>query len=416
MDENKHREQNKGNIIDLGPALEEKERAERAEAKRLAKESRGPLGRRILSLVLVLAIALAAVLLTINWERINFDALRRSISYWGTEQSETGQTTAFSYEKGNDNCFATLGKNLVYASNRGVVVYDHSGNALFEADVKLDTPALAVGGSAAAAYDIGGRNLVVFSEKGARLRLELDEGLGIYSASLNRSDWLAVTAQKKSQKGCVTVYNADMDKVFEFDSAARFVIGAYVTEDCRYMVAQTLGQEDGVFVSEMVVYRLDQEEQYAEFAVEGGMVYSIGSIGGQTLCIADNQAVLASPGGEVGAVYEYPLPYLREYSCGGDGFAALVLNRHRAGTSAKLVTLDSSGSAIAEADVNDEILHLSAAGRYVAVLYADRLVIYNRDLSEYASFTQTALAEQACMRSDGSVWLISEDEISLLIP
>ena len=116
MDENKHREQNKGNIIDLGPALEEKERAERAEAKRLAKESRGPLGRRILSLVLVLAIVLAAVLLTINWERINFDALRRSISYWGTEQSETGQTTAFSYEKGNDNCFATLGKNLVYAS------------------------------------------------------------------------------------------------------------------------------------------------------------------------------------------------------------------------------------------------------------------------------------------------------------
>ena len=74
-----------------------------------------------------------------------------------------------------------------------------------------------------------------------------------------------------------------------------------------------------------------------------------------------------------------------------------MLNRHRAGTSAKLVTLDSSGSAIAEADVNDEILHLSAAGRYVAVLYADRLVIYNRDLSEYASFTQTALAEQpAC--------------------
>ena len=155
MDENKHREQNKGNIIDLGPALEEKERAERAEAKRLAKESRGPLGRRILSLVLVLAIVLAAVLLTINWERINFDAMRRSISYWGTEQSETGQTTAFSYEKGNDNCFATLGKNLVYASNRGVVVYDHSGNTLFEADVKLDTPALSVGGYAAAAYDIG---------------------------------------------------------------------------------------------------------------------------------------------------------------------------------------------------------------------------------------------------------------------
>ena len=416
MNENKHKGQNKGNIIDLKPALEEKERAERAEEKRLAKESRTPMHKRILSLLLVLVIVLGAVLLTVYWDRINFDAVRRGISYFGTEQSEDGQTMAFSYEKGNDNCFATLGKNLVYVSNKGVAVYDHSGNILFETEIKLDTPALNVGNTMAVAYDIGGRNLVVFNEKGVKLSIELDEGLGIYSASLNRSDWLAVTAQKKSQKGNVSVYNADMDKVFEFDSAARFVTSAYVTEDCRYMVAQTLGQNEGVFASQMVVYRLDQEEQYGEFSVDDGMVLAIDSVDGQTFCIADNKAVVAAPNGQISATYEYALPYLREYSCDGDGFAVLALNRHRAGTNAKLVTLSSSGSPIGELDVTEEILHLSAAGRYIAVLYADKLVIYNKDLTEYASFTQTGLAEQVCMRSDGSVWLIAEDEISLLIP
>lgn len=416
MDENKRKGQNKGNIIDLTPALEEKERAERAEEKRLAKESRPPMRRRLLSLFLVLVIVLGAVLLTVYWDQINFDGFRRSISYIGTEQSEDGKTTAFSYEKGNDNCFAALGKNLVYVSNKGVAVYDHNGNTLFETELKLDTPALSVGGSMAVAYDIGGRNLIVFNEKGVKLSIELDEGLGIYSASLNHSDWLAVAAQKKSQKGNVSIYNADMDKVFEFDSAARFVTGAYVTEDCKYMTAQTLAQNDGVFVSQMVIYRLDQEEQYGEFAVEDSMVLSIDSIDGQTVCIADDKAVVATPNGQVSATYEYPLPYLREYSCDGDGFAALVLNRHRAGTNAKLVTLSSNGSSIGELDVTEEILHLSAAGRYVAVLYADKLVIYNKDLTEYASFTQTGLAEQICMRSDGSVWLIAEDEISLLIP
>ena len=81
-----------------------------------------------------------------------------------------------------------------------------------------------------------------------------------------------------------------------------------------------------------------------------------------------------------------------------------------------LVTVNSSGEAIAELDLNDEILDLTAAGRYIAVLYADRLTVYNKDLTEYATFTQTETAQFACMRSDGSVCLITADTISLFIP
>ena len=47
-----------------------------------------------------------------------------------------------------------------------------------------------------------------------KLNLMLENGLGIYAASLNEADYLAVTSQKKNQKGCVTVYNANMEKIF----------------------------------------------------------------------------------------------------------------------------------------------------------------------------------------------------------
>lgn len=418
MDEHKDKvnRANKGRVIDLGPALEEKERAERLEAKRLRKEERPPLGRRVLSLVLVLAIVLAAVGLTVYWDRLNFDALRRSFSYFGTQQSEEGQTEAFTYDRGTGSSFAALGKYLAFASNKEAVLYDYSGKAVFDQEIHMDAPALDIGGSAAVVYDVGGRDLLVFGEKGEKLSLELDEGLSLYDASLNRSDWLAVTAQKKSQKGCVTVYNADMEKVFEFDSSSRYVMNAYVTEDCRYMVAQTLEQDNGTFVSQMVVYQLDSEEQYASFPVEGALVLEIGSVGGQTLCIAEDRAVLATAEGKISATYNYEMPYLRDFSCEGDGFAVLAMNRHRAGTSGKLVTLNTYGEALGELDLSEEILNLSAAGRYVAVLYADRLVVYNKDLTEYVSFDRTEAAESVCMRSDGSVWLMTSDEISLLLP
>ena len=418
MDENKRKLNQKedGNIIDLSAALEKKEQAERAETKRLRKAERPSFLRRLLSLLLVLIIVLAAVALTVYWDKINIDAIRRSISYMGTEQSETGKTEPFSYDRGTGNSFSGLGKRLVFVSNKEAVIYDYDGTILFQKDIRMDTPALDTGGNAAVAYDIGGSDLFVFSEKGEKLALRMEDDLAIYSASLNRSDWLAVTSQKKSQKGCVAVYNANMDKVFEFDSSSRFVTGAYVTEDCKYMVAQTLGEQEGAFVSEMVVYRLDSEEQYAEFAIEDAMVLEIGSVGGQTLCIADDRAVVATAGGKISATYDYALPYLREYSCEGDGFAVLAMNRHRAGTSGKLVTLGSEGETIAEVDLAEEILDLSAAGRYIAVLYADRLVIYNKDLTEYAVLEHTETAESVCMRGDGSVWLISDDEIALLLP
>lgn len=418
MDENKRKlnQEEGGNIIDLGAARAERERQEREAEKRRVKAERPPMWRRVLSLVLILALVLAAVLLTVYWDKINFDAVRRTFSYMGTEQDETGETEPFEYARGSENCFAALGKNLVFVSNKEVVVYDYDGGTLYQRDLQLETPMLDVGTAMAAAYDIGGSNLLVFNEKGEKMNLTLDSGLGIYSASFNDADWLAVTAQKKSQKGCVMVYNSNMEKVFEFDSASRFVIGAYVTEDCKYMVAETLGQTDGTFVSQMVVYKLDSEEQYAAFDVADAMVLSVDSVSGQTVCIADNQTVFASVDGQVSAAYSYPLPYLREYSADGDGYVTLVLNRYRAGANGQLVTLNSGGEVMAQTDISEEILDLSAAGRYIAVLYADRLVIYNKDLTEYGTFSEIGTTQSVCMCADGSVWLISEDEIGLLIP
>ncbi len=279
MDEKKRKmnREDHQNIIDLTAVLEEKEHAERIEEKKQRKAERPALWKRIVSMLLVVAIVFAAVGQTIYWDDINFDAIRRSISYIGTNQDDAGQTAAFQYDRGNSNCFAVLEKYLVHASNKNTVVYDHHGNELFNGEIQMETPMVDVGSSAAVVYDIGGKNLLVFDEKGEKLRISLDEGLGIYSATLNRSDWLAVTSQKKSQRGCVTVYNANMEKVFEFDSATRFVLNACVTEDCKYMVAHALGQESGIFTSEMVVYKLDREVPYADFSLENTMVLSLGS-------------------------------------------------------------------------------------------------------------------------------------------
>ena len=67
--------------------------------------------------------------------------------------------------------------------------------------------------------------------------------------------------------------------------------------------------------------------------------------------------------------------------------------------------------------MNQEILSLSAAGSYLAVLYMDtRDVIYTEELEVYAQLEGTGAARSALMRADGSVLLLSSQNARLFLP
>jgi len=58
-------------------------------------------------------------------------------------------------------------------------------------------------------------------------------------------------------------------------------------------------------------------------------------------------------------------------------------------------------------ELTEEVLDLSAAGEYLAVLYGDSLAVYDRTLTERARLEGTDYAGQIQMGDDGTVLLIS---------
>ena len=80
------------------------------------------------------------------------------------------------------------------------------------------------------------------------------------------------------------------------------------------------------------------------------------------------------------------------------------------------MTVDPEGEEIASLDVNREILSLSAAGDYLAVLYMDSAVIYTEELEVYASLEGTDYAREVLMRPDGSVLLLGAESARLFLP
>jgi hypothetical protein len=153
----------------------------------------------------------------------------------------------------------------------------------------------------------------------------------------------------------------------------------------------------------------------ADYNVSDGLVLGICQQSGTLMTVSDTRLTLAAVDGTIRGEYLYGDSYLREYDMGGDDCAVLLLNRYQSGSVGRLVTVDLDGSELGSLDVKDEVLSVSACGRYIAVLYIDSLVIYNQELQVYATLNGTS-AKEVLMRSDGSALLIASESARLYLP
>ena len=238
----------------------------------------------------------------------------------------------------------------------------------------------------------------------------------ILSVSLNSSDYMALNAEKSGYKSAVTMYDASGEKVLAFHSSERYVIDAAVLRDCKHMAAVTLGEPGGSFADTVNVYPLGSDKPTAVNTLTGSLLLSTGSVAGTLACLTDEGLTLFTAEGSLSGSYRFEYPYLRGQSLNGENFAALLLGRYRSGSAMKLVTVAQDGSTLASLDVTGEVLSMSAAGRYIAVLYSDSLVIYTPQLEEYARLDGTEYARSVLMRSDGTAVLVGSSSAWLYIP
>lgn len=363
---------------------------------------------------LTLVVVLGVVVFAAYRDGTGLDVLRRYLNYGGSEKS--GGETIYEYDASAFNHYAALEETLVVLSDTGLHVLDANGGEIWSVAVNMAAPALVQGGGRAAAYDVGGTELYVVDRDGLVKQFTTNEEEPFIAASLNESGWLTVTAEKKNYKGCVSVYDDEMELVFAFNSSRRFVMDAYVTDENTHLAAVTLGQEDSVFVSNIVIYDLTKTEPDADYDVSDGLVAAIGQQEKQLVTVSDTCLTIAGVDGEVAATYPYGGVYLRDYDLGGEDFAVLLLNRYQSGSVGRLVSIGTDGMELGSLDVNEEVRDISAVGRYLAVLYADRLVVYNRDLQVYASLRGTENIRGVVMRPDGSAILLASERGSLFLP
>ena len=104
-------------------------------------DKKRPFLHRMLTFLITAALSLTALFLGANWQKLNFDFIRRYFTYRSLERNESGQVESFRYTGGSGSSFALLGSDLLVCSSSGVRLYSESGAAYVDQACNLTTAA-----------------------------------------------------------------------------------------------------------------------------------------------------------------------------------------------------------------------------------------------------------------------------------
>lgn len=371
---------------------------------------------RLLATLVVLAAALCLVSVVVFRDRLNLDSVKRWFTYRSLTLSDSGQAEAFDYDGSLDDTFAVLDGDLLVCSRNAISLYSGSGTRYINHSVNMEHPVVNTNGSLAVVYDAGGSSLYVL---GQRALVWSAEGLeSILSARLNRNGQLTVVTQASGYRGMVTVYSSAYEPVMSVNVSSAFVMDAALSDDGHTLAILAAGQANGAFATTLELDAMD----YSSGEYQPDLICQLGSgvvldtrhtasavwtVSDRGLSITDRE------GNSVQA--DWSNRYLRRYTLSGDNFALALLGRYRAGSQAELWVVDAQGQRRV-IELNEQVMSISAAGRYFAVLTSDRLDIYTDELELYTSLKGTRGARTVLLMADGSAILISADSAGFYVP
>ena len=388
---------------------------ERPEQKK--KSVLGGFLTRVIATLVVLAVGVSLVVLVAFRDRVNLDSVKRWFHYRSLTISDNGQAASFAYDGDLSCTFAVLDGDLLVCSGNAISLYSGSGARYINQSVNMENPVVSSNGSLAVVYDAGGSSLYVL---GQRALVWSQDGFDcILSARLNRNGQLTVVTQASGYRGMVTVYDAAYNPVMSVNLTSAFVMDAALSDDGRTLATLTAGQADGAFTTGLELYTMSYAsgdyQADVSCSLGGGVALDVRHTASAVWMVSDRGLSVTDHEGKTLRA-DFSDKYLRRYTLSGDGFAAALVGKYRAGSQAELWVMDGQGQRQV-LELNEQVMSISAAGRYLAVLTGDRLDIYDTDQMElYSSLKGTQGARTVLLTQDGSAILVSADSAGFYIP
>jgi hypothetical protein len=378
------------------PMAFHQERTDEEKAQR--RMSRKDVRRTIFSMVIAVILLAAAVLVWFYRDDFHADDLILSASTAAVAQEE------YLFDAGSGQVFAAAGKGLALATSSGLELMDENGEIVTSKLFQMETPAIAACSDFAVFYDLGGTNIAVAQFDGTVE--ELTAAGNIFSVTVSSGGYIAVTTECTGYRGLVTVYAPTLSPVYEWYSSSAWLISAEVSPDNRKMAVLSYTASG----SEVRFFSLSDTEQQAAFSVSDTVLLDVHWFTSSQLCAySASQAFFLNSSGEWLDTYSFADQYLTGCTFGGESYVTFSLSPYRVGTTSTLVSLDASGRVLGTAEIQSEIISLTASGTEVLVLCPDGATLFNSSLSQKGQLTGLPGFKYGLLRNRGEALLVASN-------
>lgn len=338
----------------------------------------------------------------------------RRIAYWifnGVQGDATESSITF--DSNEYNKYTVLNGNLCVVAPEKVSTYKLSGKQNISLPVLLRSPAVATSNQYCIAYDLGGLNFYVVNSN--KLLFSETCESKILNVNANKSGDFSVVTDGTDCKNLVTFYNSEFLPFYKFHSSDNYVADAAISPNGKDAAIVTYGAKDGNFSSTLCLAHTNENGFFKTVSLDDCVLFHISYLTDKKIILVCDKATLLydSEGNLISSVSNNGLSVKAFAS--GDKQTAILLDNYINGGNCKLILINKSGEKEFEVDFDTDVFSISSAGKYTAVQFSDKCVVYDNTGEIYCEFLIPATITRCISNKDGSVISVGENFATLYV-
>lgn len=373
------------------------------------KRKRRSSGRLTIFVILLLLAVLAVFLCT----QMGSSSLRRFSYQVFDRVTGDGSDATIKFTENDANLYSFVDGKLAVISPNILSVYELSGSTSFSSPVSLRTPAVSSSESSFLAFDLGGLNYYLADDDEILFTGSAESK--ILNANLNESGDFTITTDSPDCKSLVTAYNSDYEAVYKFHSSEKYVFDAAISPDEKTIAIISYGTTEGSFCTDLSLCHTNEASFFSTISLGESMPLKISFISDDKLSvICDDRLLLYNDDGSLICEKAYSGLNLQSFSIAYDNHISVLLSDSLPSTKKQLLILDTDGNA-KTLDITDDVFYISTAGKFTALMFENKCVVYKNDLTEHCLVETSADIFKCLANTDGSILLLSDNSATFFV-
>ncbi|MBE7009918.1 MAG: hypothetical protein E7418_00325 [Ruminococcaceae bacterium] len=330
------------------------------------------IGKRILWVILIIAVVLAVVFLA-NILAAKYLPDRENDAPMNDQPHST--PISFELDPGVNYENASGNSKLYFYSAENIKITDKSGTLLKDLTLRLAQPKISIRGEYALFYDLGGRRLITFL--GEKQVSELSLESNIVLASVSSGGYLLVVTEGDLHKCAVSVYNPNGEEIFKWNSGGLSVVAADIADNNKEIAISTMNTDSAVIKSNIIMFNLSKDKPFTNDVYENDIFSRVHYSGSHVYCIGTTGAKIYNLYGKCVGSATYDNRELTHVAIADDLMVLGFTGTSKEGGVAEIKSYTHKGEESGSFVIDQDILFLDIKEGTIAVSNAHGISILN---------------------------------------